>query len=142
MERREALEAIAAGLAQQAEAVENRLSRLTTLLSETLGTAEQRMTSVAETVRQRTEETTGQVGGMLMQTLTNVQEQIATFSAELFRLGESLARVTEQSTRSASGRLTETMRAAEQRVTEMAEAIGRATERGRRRPPPTYSPPR
>ena len=39
-ERREALEAIATGLAQQAEAVEGRLNRLTTLLSETLGTAE------------------------------------------------------------------------------------------------------
>ena len=44
-ERREALEAIAAGLAQQAEAVESRLNRLTTLLSETLGTAEERITS-------------------------------------------------------------------------------------------------
>ena len=47
-ERREALEAIAAGLAQQTEAVEGRLNRLTTLLSETLGTAEARITSVGD----------------------------------------------------------------------------------------------
>ncbi|HWT30742.1 MAG TPA: hypothetical protein VN240_06910, partial [Propylenella sp.] len=128
VERREALEAIAAGLSQQAEAVESRLTRLTSLLSETLGTAEQRITSLAGTVREQTETTTSQATGAMTQTLAATQEQMATFSAELFRLGESLSRVTEQSTRSASGRISDALRAAEERIAEVAESISRITE--------------
>jgi hypothetical protein len=108
--------------------VESRLTRLTTVLSETLGTAEARMVGLAEAIRDRTEESTGKANAALTETMTSAQEQITTFSAELFRLGESLARVTEQSTRSASGRIAETLRAAEQRVSEVAEAISRVTE--------------
>src|SRR5690606_22467967 len=50
-ERRGSLEAIASGLSAQAEAVENRLGQLTSLLTQTLDTAEERITGIANTVR-------------------------------------------------------------------------------------------
>jgi uncharacterized phage infection (PIP) family protein YhgE len=127
-ERRESLEAIAAGLAQQAAAVESTLGRLTAMLSDALGTAEGRVVALADSIRERTEQSANNASTTLTQTMTTAQEQIATFSAELFRLGESLTRVTEQSTRSASGRITETLRGAEQRVAEVAEVVRRVTE--------------
>ena len=64
VERREALEAIASGLSQQAEAVESRLTRLTDAPLRDARHGRGAHGGVADSVRERTEETTQQASGV------------------------------------------------------------------------------
>ena len=154
-----ALAATFLALAANAQAVEERLSSLTTILSGTLNNTEERIAALSESLTRRTEESTHAASSMLESTIASADERVAAISETLGRRAEDAARAAigqfetmrlaaaaegkravesvesaraelEEQLNSASSRSEESVRTSARRlVEEITQAVGEATSR-------------
>jgi hypothetical protein len=157
--RKDALEAIATALATNAQAVEERLSGLTEILSGTLNSTEERIAALGESLSRRTEESTEAASSLLESTIASADERVAAISEALGRRAEDAARAAigqfetmrlaasaegkravesveaaraelEEQLNNAGSRSEESVRTAARRlVEEITQAVGEATSR-------------